>query len=333
MTDDDPMARLLRAAGPRPAVPLETAARVKSVLRSHWRAEVQAVRRRRTSLWAVSSVAAAVALIVMIGRGQWGPDAKPSGKAEPVATLQRSEGSVRGQDGAPLRIGDGLTPGSEIATGIDGRAALALAAGTSVRLDTDSWVLLTTGSILDLKRGAVYIDSGARQARSSPVMVRTELGIVRDVGTQFEVRIQDGGLQVSVREGIAHLSRGGRPFQVEAGTRLLVRAEGAVETRALPVQGPDWDWVLAIAPAFSLEGRTLGDYLDWVSRETGWRVQFADPSISQAAPREILHGSIEGLRPDETPAAVLPACGLRHHLTGGTLIIEHPEGSGRHDSH
>jgi len=327
--DDDPIARLLREAGARPAVPQETSARVRSAVHAHWRAQYQVLRRRRIVLWAGCSLAAAAAIVVAIRPGGWFPKAHPPGTTEPIATVQRAEGSVRREGGGLLRVGDSLASGIELTTGADGRIALSLAGGESVRLDWDTQVRLEPRTVLNLNRGAVYIDSGTRSARRSPLAVRTEMGTVRDIGTQFEVRIGDDSLQVSVREGAAHLTHGGRPFEVLAGTRLRVRTEGPTETRPLAAGDPDWAWVLTIAPPFDLEGRTLGDYLDWVSRETGWRVQFADRSLEQTAVREILHGSIQGLRPDETPAAVLPPCGLRHRLTVGTLMVERLEPPGR----
>jgi hypothetical protein len=327
--DDEPMARLLREAGVRPAVPQETSARVRSAVHAHWREQTRVFRRRRIVLWAGCSIAAAAAIVVAIRPGGWFPKAPPPGTTGPIATVQRAEGSVRREGGGPLRVGDRLAAGSEVATGADGRVALALAGGESVRLDRDTQVRLEPRAVLSLSRGAVYVDSGTRSARRSPLAVRTEMGTVRDVGTQFEVRLEDDTLQVSVREGAAHLTHGGRPFEIRAGTRLRVNMEGSAETRPLAAGDSDWSWILAIAPPFDLEGRTLSEYLDWVSRETGWRVQFAEPSIEQAAVRETLHGSIQGLRPDETPAAVLPTCGLRHRLTGGTLVVERLEPPGR----
>jgi hypothetical protein len=152
--------------------------------------------------------------------------------------------------------------------------------------------------------------------------------VVRDIGTRFEVRLREGGLLVSVREGLATFVHADRSFAAPAGTRLRVEADGDVATRPIPAQGPDWDWVMTIAPGFDIEGRMLGEYLDWVAGETGWRVEFDDTSIGRDAAAIILHGSVAGLRPDETPAAVLPTCGLRHRLAGGTLFIGRPRGAG-----
>lgn len=328
-SDAEPIARILHRAGSRPSAPAERAARVRSAVCAHWRAEVDAAGRRRTLAWAAASLAAAAAFAVVIGRGWWSQATRPAGPEEPIATLLRAEGSVLRARGGPLKGGDTLAPGGGIETGPDGRAALSLADGSSLRLDSGTRVRLEAGPVLDLDRGSVYIDSGAGPARRAFLEVRTRMGVVRDIGTQFEVRLRDDELWLSVREGLATLARGGRSFAAPAGTRLVAGVSGGVVSRAVPVLGPDWDWVLAIAPEFRIEGRTLGEYLGWVSRETGRRVQFADPSIGRDASTIVLHGSVAGLRPDETPSAVLPTCGLRHRFSDSTLVIERQDGAGR----
>jgi hypothetical protein len=36
----------------------------------------------------------------------------------------------------------------------------------------------------------------------------------------------------------------------------------------------------------------------------------------------VLHGSIEGLTPEQSLGVVLPGCGLAHRIDGGALRIE-----------
>jgi len=196
-------------------------------------------------------------------------------------------------------------------------------------------VRLVSAGVVEMRRGALYVDTGSHVAAGAgaapaaeTVRILTGLGRVRDVGTQFEVRLSAGALHVSVRDGVATFERDDGTYAARAGTRLSVDARGAVTTGTVALHGADWDWVLAVAPPFDLEGRSLRDYLDWLSRETGWTVTYSDPSIGSSATSTILHGSTSGLRPDETLAVVLPTCGLDHRLDGETLVIERPAGGG-----
>ncbi|PYT18437.1 MAG: hypothetical protein DMF51_00040 [Acidobacteria bacterium] len=188
VSEDDPIALLLRLAGPREAAAQKRSGRVRSEVWAHWRTEVRTVRRRRMIFRATVALAAAAAVVVVIARGPWNPNRTFRGAGGPVASLLRAEGSFRLTGGRSLAIGASLLAGSELETGAGGRAALALPGGHSVRLDSETRVRLLSGPALQLDRGALYVDSGPGRPRPTAVEIRTEMGLVRDVGTQFEVR-------------------------------------------------------------------------------------------------------------------------------------------------
>lgn len=325
----DEIARLIRAAGPRPGVPAERAERIRNVVHAEWRRTVRGRRVARSLAWGALPLAAAAAWALFFA-----PDwsrLRPVGPSllARAATLERSEGSVIWADREQPPIGADLPAGTSLETGMDGRAAVRLETGVSVRVDAGTRLRLASTEEVFLDRGAVYLDTGNPPRPGAAVTVRTALGIVRDVGTQFQVRVREGAVQVNVREGAARLERQGTSHEAPSGVELTLRSDGEVTTRNVSPSGPEWDWVLNVAPPFLLEGRRLGEYLDWVERETGLRIEFADPRIAPDASAIVLHGSIEGLRPDETLAAVLPTCGLTHSVQGGAITLYRaPPGSG-----
>lgn len=236
--------------------------------------------------------------------------------------------------GSELRVGDVLQVGWDLATGPTDRVAIRLAGGSSLRLDTGTRVRLVSEKILELQSGGLYVDSeswnepapnrlaAAGEADESPgVIVRTPLGEVHELGTQFEVRLQNEKLRVRVREGLVHLEEGRETHRAEAGAELELDSDGHLSRRTVPVFGPEWAWVLQIAPPFHLEGRSLETFLGWVTRETGWQARYVDPESERSAPEIVLHGSVRGLRPDQALDAVLPTCGMRHRIEKGTLIV------------
>ena len=222
--------------------------------------------------------------------------------------------------------GGPLPAGIEIVTGAGGRAALRLPAGASVRLDSLTSVRLESGRTMELSEGAVYVDSGG--AKGGSVEIRTSSGLVRDVGTRFQVRLAEESLQVTVREGAASLGRSDATYEIQAGNRLTAGAGGEISRAAVPPNGPEWDWIQEIAPPFPLEGKTLKEFLDWVERETGRPIRFQGGALGPERASIVLHGSVEGMRPDEAPAAVLPTCGLTSHREGDVLVIEPADSSG-----
>ena len=88
--------------------------------------------------------------------------------------------------------------------------------------------------------------------------------------------------------------------------------------------GPEWLWILEAAPALDIEGRSLASFLDWVSRETGWQVRYADEEIARSAQTISLHGTIEGLRPDESLGMILQGSGLDYRKDDGAVVVVRP---------
>src|SRR5262245_51022713 len=127
---DDAIARLIRLAGPRPAVAEERTARVRENVRARWR---EAVRRERRRGAIRVALPLAAALLLVAGVALWLRGS--SGVSDSaVATVVRLEGQVFSHDGPGARTGAALAAGTGLRTGPDGRAALRLAGGGSVRL-------------------------------------------------------------------------------------------------------------------------------------------------------------------------------------------------------
>lgn len=337
--EEEEIRSLLAAAGPRPEVPRQDLEAIEAAFRAEWQRHVERRRTtssRRTGRW----LALAAGLLAAVGAGWW---LWPPGPTTIVAAARveavRGTVTVRvaGEAGRPavLAAGQTIPPGAVLETAPDdgaapGSAALRLADGASARFDAGSEARMVSSSVLELAHGAIYIDSGAGARRAAAVEVRTAVGVATDVGTQFEVRLlapDSGAMRVRVREGMVLVRRGEESYPAVDGTELTLSADGSVGRGRLDVHGPPWEWVVRSAPAFTIEGRTLGEFLAWVGRETGWTIRFADPQLEASAGSIVLHGDLGDLAPDRAPAAVLKGAGLRHEVIEGTLIVRAGDGS------
>src|SRR5262245_44405896 len=226
---DEKIAGLLRLTGARPAVPGDRALRVKAAVRAQWRAGIRARRRAR----AVAALAAAAALAVVAGLMWRAGAGKPPAQA-PMARVEAVTGVATmgpmpgrpGGPGSPRAIGAGheVTVGSRIETGVDGLLALRLSSGASLRLDAGTRVAFDSLRSLTLEAGAVYVDSGAPGAPAGPanIEIHTPAGRVREIGTQFEVRLIDAAVRLRVREGIVTVDRPAGSLEVRPGRELRV---------------------------------------------------------------------------------------------------------------
>ena len=285
-------------------------------------APVRGPRPQRSRTWAVGAL---VLLFVLAGVG-WQLLRDDAGTAvdAPAAVVEvflgQATGGTPGGDGLlPLAVGSALGAGDVAETGaIQGEAsgvALRLASGPSVRIDQGSRIQMVSDSVITLDRGAVYVDS--RRAGDA-IEVRTTLGVVRDIGTQFEVRLVEdddvAGLQIRVREGRIDLEAGGQHHEAGAGEQLTQLADGELIREAISIHGPEWDWVLSSAAVPELEGLSLGEFLDWFAREGGWTLDYADTETADRARETILHGTNNGLSAREAADLVFLGSGLSYRV-------------------
>jgi ferric-dicitrate binding protein FerR (iron transport regulator) len=219
-----------------------------------------------------------------------------------------------------VSLGEAVTARATLETASQGRAALRLAIGGSLRLDENTLVRLVSATEVFLERGALYLDSDRDPGGHASVAVSTHEGVVREVGTQFEVQVASGGVRVRVREGQIALERRDGSHEAGAGEQLTIQ-QNQVSRGRVPPHGPHWDWVQRIAPGFELEGGSLAGFLDWVSRETGRPIRFDDDRLARESTFVTLHGSIEGLSPEEALSAVLPTCGFVHRFSEGAVVV------------
>ena len=294
---------------------------------------VEGARRRfgKTGLIWMALGLAAVVTVFMLRRQE-----EPlSITGKPVALLELSrgevvmlsEGGLRTQSRPqPLPVGTSVPAGAIIETSdATARAALRLSDGGSMRLAADSRVRFTSDSTVVLDRGAVYFDSAGRSG--SAVEVRTTLGMVREIGTQFEVRLLDGDdddektLRVRVREGRIVLRHGQESELADLGEELTLGEDGHIERRAISPYGPEWDWILETASAPPVEGQALQTFLDWFAREGGWRLQFSEPSLATEASSIVMHGDVEDLNAFEAASMVLGSSQLDYRVEGELLVI------------
>ena len=316
--DDAELAELLERSGPRPEVAPADLAAIQDAFRDEWRRHVARQRRATVSRrW----LTAAALVAGLGGAWWWNRGTPPLPPAERVARVVAVHGAPTSA-GARLSPGLELRAGALVETGPAGdRLALRTEEGLALRLDAGTRLRLDGARAVTLERGALYLDSGAGRLS---IAVTTALGVVRDVGTRFEVRLLEDdppALRVRVRDGAIELAAAGGTASAKAGEELTLARNGRLERRAAAPHGPDWDWVIEAGPPFELEGRSLAEFLAWVELETGWRVAYDDPSLETTAATITLHGSLGELNAAAAPDVVLPGARLDHRLEAGVLHL------------
>jgi ferric-dicitrate binding protein FerR (iron transport regulator) len=327
VTDEErATAQLLRLAGSPLDPPAERRARVRPVVHQEWRASHRQRMIHRRIRAAVGLLALAAALVTAVWLNR--PLPRPARAIEPVvAAGQRIQGQplvLRENRSAgvrqPLVVSTSIHRGDVIVTDSVSRAAVRAADGSSVRIDRGSRVRFLARNAIEVVAGAAYI---ATSAGSRGFEARTPAGIVRDVGTQFELRVTASSLRLRVRAGRVEIQRGPHVTTAESGTEAVV-TKSSVVFQGISTFGSEWAWMADLAPSFAIEGQPLRTFLEHIAGEQGWIVRYADPDVAAAAGRIILHGSIDGLRPSEALHVALATSGLQYRLRGADLVVTKP---------
>jgi ferric-dicitrate binding protein FerR (iron transport regulator) len=313
--DDEDLARLLGAAGPRENPPEATRARWEAGFRTELAPVIE--RRRRRPLYAVAASVAVVALSLLLVNTDSGAPTDMSvravsGESRVIAAGQASPTALPGQI---LRNGDGVQTGTA--------SALALRWGSyDVRLNEDSRIRLYDDRI-ELQAGELYVSSDSRQKGRQHIAIVTPRATVRDIGTQFIVRLQGDGLVSTVRAGsivvateneeLTASAQPGKPQQVSLNGKLVL---DEVAT------GTDWDWIYALSPAFDTRGRSVHDFLSWSVRESGMTLQFDSESTEIAVRLAILGpADISALDPEQAVDLVMSTTRFLAEPRGEVLFI------------
>jgi ferric-dicitrate binding protein FerR (iron transport regulator) len=319
--DDGDLARLLAATGTRDRPSDLVARQVRAAVEAEWKKSVATRRQRRQYTgWAAAAGVAVAAVALWMARPLY------LAASGPVASLARVVGDVQMDAGdgrwIPLAAGSVVVATAVIRTGSDGRAAIEVKDGVELRLDSDTQLAFNDTHQADLSRGAVYVDSGSGSgAPAADFLLETPLGSVRHLGTQYEARVADGDLRVSVREGRVEVGTARGPVLGGAGELLTISDTGATRAQ-LARSASQWKWVNEVTPPFNIEGRSVDDFLNWAGRETGRSIVYSSPATEQQARGITLRGTVEGLAPDVAVIAVLATTSLRPVVDEERITID-----------
>jgi len=334
--DEAAVARLLRSAGRGPTASGEARARIYAAVQAEWRRTTAPARPRVVdsapaawSLWFMRAlpVAAAVAAVAFGVRLLEQPAVTPG---IDVAMLTKSAGSVA------LLAADGLSAdasaqasihaGDVLQTAADGGAALLLTSGAIVRIAADSELLFAASDRIELRRGTAYVDSGPEPQSAAALVLETPFGAVSHIGTQYETRVGANNLRIRIREGIVSYrtaTAAGAAIDTRgtAGEQLLaIAGDDTIRRSTVALTGPDWAWAETLAAAPAGDQQALDALLEWIARETGRELSYADASVAAGVRNETIVGAA-GLTPAETLDVIARSTGFAVERTDTALLV------------
>ncbi len=335
------IARLLRSAGRGPTASDDARARIYTAVRAEWQRNATPAneRPRRRSIDSASAgwmlwfmralpVAAAVAAVAFGLRVletpsvSGGVDIASLAKATGVVTLVANDGTATTTLAAPAIV----HTGDVIRTAVNGSASLTLTSGVMLRIAADTELLFAADDRIELRRGTAYIDADPGLRAASALLLETPFGTVNHIGTQYETRVGANNLRIRIREGAVRFlaeTASGNAIDASgtAGEELLtIAGDDTLRRSTIALTGPDWAWVEALASAPAGDEHSLTTLLEWVARETGRELRFADGTVAASAGTATIVGAA-GLTPDETLDVIARSTGFDVEPTNTALVV------------
>lgn len=320
-SENDPLETLIKNAGHRETTDANVSERVEKHLHAHWQQLVQQGRRKQrrkriATFGGGLAIAASLILAVIILQPGYDPTVI-------VAHVENSVGEAQsGERGEPLSIlksGHTIHAGGILETGEASGVGLRLTSGHSLRVAASSRLRIEPGKVL-LDRGRIYIDSGP-DGSSQAISVYSSYATVTEVGTQYQLELLDDGIEVSVREGMVRLETDSVDATARAGEAVLLDSEGKFEHTKIPKYGERWQWITPLSQALDIDGISVGEFLEWLSRENGWQIRYSSNDLRLSAQTILLNGSIAGLGAEEALETVMTTTGWRYTLVDGVIVI------------
>ena len=308
--DHDPIGRALEDGLARAPLTDDAYTRIHAAVTAEWRTSVAASSRRPRYRWltvaaglAAATVAGALLLQMFAKTPTLGIVARVDRGA--LVSLHRVLPDQRLEMRAALRVGNVLVASNPV--------LVELQRGGNLRIAGGSRLEVTAADEVSLDKGEIYLDFPPDLHRAAAFVVRTPLGLVEHLGTQFDVAVTNE-LRIRVREGSVRLRRGSQTETAGAGTELVVPRVGQTSQLSIATHGPEWSWIEALEPDFPIEDRKLSDFLQWAARETGRQVSFRDEHAREVAERTRLHGSIHGLSITQALETVFATTSLQYNF-------------------
>ena len=215
LRSDEAFAELLGKVPPRSTPPATDEALIREAVHAEWQlVSGRHVRRRHiTSFALAASVLLAIFATLNLLR-----DPVSDFRTQQMATIEKQFGDI--SVNSRIAIVDDtssvamatIVGGAVVETGSESGLALGWHDGGSLRIDENTMVVFEAVNQIYLEYGRVYFDSeqgplSIRSAKGGAVelSIRTDLGVLRHLGTQYMAQVGADALVISVRDGVVSI--------------------------------------------------------------------------------------------------------------------------------
>ena len=222
-----------------------------------------------------------------------------------------------------LSIHKTINPGNFIKTQANNRLYVRLNNGNSFRLDENTTLRINTSDNFSLLNGQIYIDSDNHNGNHK-LTIETQLASIDHIGTRYSISYIDDSLNVSVRDGLVLVDGVGlEDHHIEKGKQYTQSSSGDIRFDSINPYDDKWLWTQKISQNFEIQDKSMSEYLDWVSSETGFPINWHNYDVKTKAKDVILSGSINGIMPIDSIDVIFPTTRFSYELNNNEIYVRY----------
>ncbi len=219
-----------------------------------------------------------------------------------------------------------ISPGDYLKTKKNNRLMVSLFNGNEFRVDENTHFMVESNNHLKLISGQIYVDSDSTGGHHK-LTIETPLGKVNHIGTQYSVSFSNEQLKVGVREGLVLVSSDSlSSAELPKGRNLVLNGAGQAVYSDINAYDPQWQWTQKITGGYAIQDQSLTDYLQWVSKESGYPIKWQSDTVRNKASNIKLSGSINGILPVDSLDVIIPTTRFKYSLDGNQIYIHNDNG-------
>ena len=220
-----------------------------------------------------------------------------------------------------LKKDQSIHQGDYLKTQKKNRLLIKLLNGNQLRVDEHTILRFESDQHVELLFGRIYIDSN-EDSENNELSIKTPVAEINHMGTQYSVSYKDQQLDVSVREGLVTITNERLvESQLPEGQSFSLDHLGVISIGVVTPFDQSWKWTQLISDRFDIQDKTLVEYLQWVSNETGFPIKYQSDELKSRVTKVILSGSINGISPLKSLDVIMPTTRYQYTLQDNQIYI------------
>ena len=219
-----------------------------------------------------------------------------------------------------LKSDSAIVAGEYIRTHPNNRILVELTNGNVFKLDENSLVQLIDEEKIVLIDGQIYVETN-ENISNNKLLISTKLGSIDHIGTQYSVKVEADSINISVREGAVFIQSEDLNKEIEHGFEVSLNKNGNYQQSAIDAFDSKWHWTQKIINEYNIQGKTISQYLKWISDKTGYPIVWDSNESKDLSTKVRLSGSIKGLTPIESLEVILPTTTFNYSISKTSIHI------------